>query len=153
MKKIAMLTAMIFMALGAKAQDCDAIMLPYFGGNVDRMVTYREMAEEKFNIRCAYARAAFYESDTVPEGMQVFSITKVQEKVSGNYLPEDFVVDLNTLSYYAYTFGSFQVRNNSLEESVCFSTPGSRHPYLVLRSLLEMQHAADRYSMEHNQNR
>ena len=136
---------MIFMALGIKAQDCEAIMLPYFNGNVERMENYRDAAPEKYMFRCVYAQAAFYEADTVPVDMEVFSITEVRDKATGAALPSDFVVDLNTLSYYAYNFGSFQVRKQSLSDGACFSTPGSKHPYLVLRSLNEMQAAGDKY--------
>lgn len=144
MKKIAMLIAIFIMAIGAKAQDCEAIMLPYFKGNVERMEQYRDNAYPKFMARCAYAHAAFYESDTIPEGVELFSIAEVREVATGNPLPESFVIDLNTLSYYAYSFSVFQVRNNSIFDGACFSTPGSSHPYLVLRSMNEMQMASRR---------
>lgn len=150
MKKLVIIAALFISATGLKAQDCEAIMLPYFRGDVERMEKYRDAAPEKFMIRCVYAQAAFYESDEVPAGMEVFSITDVRSKVTGVALPRDFIVDLNTLSYYAYNFGSFQVRKNSIHDGACFSTPGSKHPYLVLRSISEMQAAADKYAEESN---
>ena len=52
-------------------------------------------------------------------------------------------------SIAAYNFGAFQVRNNSIYEGACFKTPGSRHPYLVLRSVSEMQAAGDKYLEEY----
>lgn len=152
MKKLVIFAALFMLALGAKAQDCEAIMLPYFNGNVESMEDYRNVAPEKFMTRCVYAQAAFYESDEVPAGMDVFSITEVRNKVTGAALPSDFVVDLYTLSYYAYNFGSFQVRKNSIYDGACFATPGSKHPYLVLRSLSEMQAAADKYLEEYFRN-
>lgn len=145
MKKIAMIVAMIVMAIGAKAQDCEAIMLPYFGGDMDKLAAYRDNAPEKYTYRCVYAQAAFYESDTIPEGAELLEISTVVEWATGRRLPRNFVVDLNTLSFYAYSFGQIQVRNNSVTEQTCFSTPESRHPYLVLRSAREMREAADRY--------
>ena len=150
MKKLVVFAALFMAAFGAYAQDCEAIMLPYFKGNVEKMESYYTVAPEKFMFRCLYAQAAFYESDTVPAGMDVFSISTVVNKTTGVALPNDFVVDLNTLSYYAYNFGSFQVRNNSIEEGVCFTTPGSQHPYLVLRSIKDMQAVADRNYREYN---
>lgn len=152
MKKLVIFAALFMAASVAKAQDCEAIMLPYFYGNVESMEQYRDQAPEKYMIRCVYAQAAFYESDEVPAGMEVFSITDVRDRVTGAALPRDFVVDLNTLSYYAYNFGSFQVRKNSINDGACFSTPGSRHPYLVLRSVSEMQAAADKYMEELSRN-
>lgn len=149
MKKLFVFAALFLAAFGTKAQDCEAIMLPYFYGNVEQMEQYHDAAPEKFMFRCVYAQAAFYESDTIPAGMEVFSITEVLNKTTGAALTSDFVVDLNTLSYYAYNFGAFQVRNNSIYEGACFKTPGSRHPYLVLRSMSEMQAAGDKYLEEY----
>ena len=145
MKKIIVIAALFMTAVGAKAQDCEAIMLPYFKGNVERMEAYRTVAPEKFMCRCVYAHAAFYESDTIPAGAEVMDISKVVEYATGKPIPNDIVIDLNTLSFYAYSFGQIQVRNNSLTERTCFSTPRSKHPYLVLRSALEMHEASERY--------
>lgn len=154
MKKLVVFATLFVVAFGGmKAQDCEAIMLPYFNGNTERMVEYRDKAPEKYMYRCIFAQSAFYVSDTVPAGMEVFSISEVRNKVTGEPLPSNFVVDLNTLSYYAFNFGTFQVRNNSLEEGACFSTTGSQHPYLVLRSVLSQQAVADKYFEESVRNR
>ena len=149
MKKLVIIAALFMAAIGANAQDCEAIMLPYFRGNVQNMENYRDWAPEKFDYRCIYAQAAFYVSDTVPAGMEVFSIKDVRDKITGAALPGDFVVDLNTLSYYAYNFGDFQVRKNSIMEGACFSTPSSEHPYLVLRSVLDQQTLSDKMYKEY----
>ncbi len=145
MKRIAIVAALLLAYSGLKAQDCDAIMLPYFNNNVERMENYKSQAPEKFDYRCAYARAAFYESDTVPAGVEVFSITEVVDPQTGNALPRSFKVDLNTLGYYSYTFSHFHGRYKDGLHAVCFSTPSSRHPYLVMRSLYEMRLIADNY--------
>ena len=126
MKKLVIIAALFISATGLKAQDCEAIMLPYFNGNMDRLEEYRFNAPEKFMYRCVFAQAAFYESDTVPAGAEVIDISKVVEYSTGKKLSRNVVVDLNTFSFYAYNFGEFQVRNNSLTEQTCFSTPGSR---------------------------
>ena len=141
MKKIVFIAALMLGALGANAQNCETIMLPFFGGDVDAMNSY---PQEKFEWRCNFARAAFYVSDTVPAGAEVYSIVEVSSKADGKNLPSSFVVDLSTLSYYAYNFKDIQARFPKGNVTICFSTPSSTHPYLVLRSLDEMFAFADR---------
>ena len=148
MKKLVIIAVLIVAAAGVKAQDCEAIMLPYFGGNMERMAAYRDKAPQKYMYRCVYAQSAFYESDTVPAGAEVLDITKVVEWSTGRTLPRNYVIDLNTFSYYAYNFSQIQVRHDSVTERTYFSTPGSRHPYLVLRSVNEMTAAAEEYLQE-----
>lgn len=153
MKKIIVIAALFMAAFGAYAQDCEAIMLPYFKGNVERMISYRDNTPDKFMYRCIYAQSAFYESDTIPEGTEVLNISQVKEWLTGNFLPLDIVIDLNTFSFYAYNFGQIQVRHDSVTERTCFATPGSHHPYLVLRSVNEMNELTDRLFKEYNINR
>ena len=143
MKRVIFAVALVMSAMGLKAQDCDAIMLSYFKGNAEQMELYKSRAPEKFAYRCAYSRGAFEESDTVPAGATLYNISDVQELATGKNLPQNFVVDLYTLSYYSYNFGYFQSLHKSVEEKVCFSTPGSQHPYLVVRSIYEMGKIAE----------
>lgn len=142
MKKMVMIAALVMAATGIKAQNCDAIMLPYFGNDRAQMEVYMTEAPYKYEWRCAYAQAAFYESDTVPANVEVFRITDVKD-LSGRALNDNFVVDLNTLSYYAYNFKDFQLRYPHGDKVVCFATPRSAHPYLVLRSMEEMHSIAN----------
>ncbi len=138
MKRIVLVATLMMAVSGMKAQDCDAIMLPFFRGNVAAMNNYKYQAPDKFEYRCTYARSAFIESDTIPSNVSVYDISQVQNRHTAEYLPQDFVIDLNTLSYYAYNFDYFQSLHRSVEEMICFRTPGSAHPYLVLRSIDEM---------------
>ena len=138
MKKTTLLLAMLMAMVGLKAQDCEALLLPYFNNNRASMEYYQREAPQKFEWRCAYARAAFYEADKVPEGADVFQISEVKNKFTGSRLPSNYVVDLNSLSYYAYNFYDFQLRYPTGDKTLCFATPGSTHPYLVLRSLSDM---------------
>lgn len=135
MKRIAVAVCFVLAVAGAKAQDCETIMLPYFHGDAELMASY---PEEKLEWRCQYARNAFYESDSVPEGAVMRSITEVVGRFDGVRLTEDFVVDLMELSYYAYNFSNIQLEYKSPSQTVCFATPGSAHAYLVLRSLNDM---------------
>ena len=140
MKRIVFLAALLMGALGAKAQSCETLVLPFFNWDVNAMNAY---PEEKFEWRCAYARAAFYESDTIPAGAEVYSISEVVSKEDGKNLTQDFIVDLTTLSYYAYNFKNLQVQYPKCNVTICFTTPASEHPYLVLRSIDEMFAMAD----------
>lgn len=153
MKKLVFFVAVMLAAMGVKAQDCEAIMLPYFKGDMAKLTQYKQGAPEKYKYRCVFAQSAFYESDTVPAGAEVLSITQVVEWATGNTLPSDIVIDLNTFSFYAYSFAQIQVRNNSVMEQTCFSTPNSTHPYLVLRSANEMSIIANKYLEDLLENR
>ena len=134
MKRLIPIVALLLLALNADAQNCVSIVLPFFGNDTARMATY---PEDKIMYRCFYSQASFYESDTVPAGADVFNISEVHEAYGTNYLPQSYVVDLTTLSYYAYNFLAFQHRYPHGNVTVCFATPSSAHPYLVLRSIDE----------------
>lgn len=143
MKRIILTAALLLGALGLKAQDCDAIMLPYFNNNKSQMENYKNEAREKFDCRCTFAITAFSEEDVLPEGVKVYDISDVKDRFTGAHLPSDFVVDLRTLSYYGYNFSSFHDPDDIMAE-VYFRTPGSAHPYLKLHSSAEMNQVASR---------
>lgn len=138
MKKIVFTVAFLMVAIGVKAQNCEAIMLPYFNNDAESLERYQAEAPYKYEWRCAYAQSAFYEADTVPAGADVFQINEVKNKFTDSYLSANFMVDLASLSYYAYNFYDFQLRYPAGDKTLCFSTPGSTHPYLVLRSISDM---------------
>lgn len=143
MKKLVIIAALLMAVAGVKAQDCEALVLPYFGNDATRMARYQTEAPYKFEWRCAYAKAAFYESDTVPAGADVFQITEVSNKFTGKTISANYQVDLNVLSYYTYDFINFQLRYPTGDKTLCFATPASVHPYLVLRSITDMHHVAN----------
>ena len=126
---------MLLTMVGLKAQDCETIMLPFFNYDRTRMEEY---PAPKFEWRCQFASHAFYVTDEVPADAELMSITQVKDIWTGEALKEDFKVDLTTLSYYAYNFELLQLTFKSPRATICFSTPGSEHRYLVLRSLYEM---------------
>ena len=134
MKRIMFFVALVASVMGLKAQNCEALVLPYFNGDASAMAEY---PQEKFDWQCCYARAAFYVSDTVPAGAVVYSITEVVSKDDGKNLSAAFIVDLSTLSYYAYNFHDIQLRYRKCNVTIAFSTPASEHQYLVLRSIDE----------------
>lgn len=149
MKKLIIVGLLVTLGFVATAQNCDSIVLPYFGGDVVKMEQYRSIAPEKFHYRCVYSFSAFEESDTVPAGADVIPISSVQSRLTNEYLTNDFVVDLLTLSYYAYNFNSFQAAYSDGNKVLCFFTPSSTHPYLVLHSLNAMLSAANEWWENH----
>lgn len=153
MKKMIFAAALMMVATGLKAQDCDALVLPWFGNDRVAMEKYKAEAPYKFEWRCAFAQAAFYEADSIPEGAEVFKISEVKNKFTGAPLNANYRVDLATLSYYAYTFFDFQLRYPTGDQTLCFATPGSEHPYLVLRSTSDMHALANEMMSKTDQNR
>lgn len=127
---------MVFLlsAMALKAQDCHKIMLPYFGYDENQMYSY---PEEKLAYRCAFSRFSFYEADQVPEGAAVHDISEVTDRFTGEALSQQVSIDINVLSYYQYNFAQF--RGLHYQQTVCFRTPGSAHPYLVLRSFRDTE--------------
>lgn len=135
MKRIVFFVALVASVMGLKAQNCEALVLPYFNGNASAMAEY---PQEKIDWLCAFARAAFYESDTVPAGAEMCPLSEVESKVDGRHLTDGLAVELTTLSFYAFNFSEIQQRYNNPDVIVCFRTPDSKHPYLVMRSENEM---------------
>lgn len=140
MKRFALFGMMLLAVAGMQAQNCEALLLPYFGSTA-RMAEY---PADKVDWYCCFVHAAFYESDTVPASADLYSISEVQSLATGEHLSSDLVVDLATLSYYAYNFHDFQLRYPTGDKTLCFATPASAHPYLVLRSIDDMTGRANR---------
>lgn len=141
MKRLFLGGLLLFAAIGSlKAQDCEALVLPRFGNNLELMYSY---PEAKLFYWCKYAQYAFYESDTIPQGMDVYGIEEVVDRYTSQALPHDFVVDLNTFSVYAYNFMLIQSRYTNVDVDICFSTPASAHPYLILRSQVKAGQMAE----------
>ncbi|MBP5341546.1 MAG: hypothetical protein J6Y52_04210 [Bacteroidales bacterium] len=139
MKRLFLLGMLVVTASMASAQNCAALLEPYFG-SAEKTAQFAQENPEKFAYHCCEARSAFYESDVVPEGAILRSITEVRHRITGESLPADFVVNLTTLSYYAYNFyEGFQAQHYYGNVTYCFSTPSSTHPYLVLRSIDDMK--------------
>ncbi|MBQ0016842.1 MAG: hypothetical protein KBT04_07660 [Bacteroidales bacterium] len=136
MKKV--ILSVIWLLLGfcvAQAQSeveaCKAIVAPQFE---DKSVL-DIMPIEKLQWHCAFSHNSFYESDTIPADAVEYDIEVVSRYDNGEALPHSFVVDLTTLSYYAYNFHDFRYRH--YEQPICFRTPSSSHPYLVMRTYQE----------------
>ena len=142
MKKLILIVGLTMAFFSAGAQNCESIVLPFFGYDTARMEDY---PVEKLMHRCWYSQASFYESDTIPAGVDVFSISQVRGIYDNTFLPENYVVDLTTLSYYAYNFRQFQMQYPRGNVTICFTTPSSTHPYLVLRSIEDSFRIAAEY--------
>ncbi|MBR1793015.1 MAG: hypothetical protein IJ764_05185 [Bacteroidales bacterium] len=119
-------------AVYAQQTDCYAIVLPKFHYNEARV---SQMPQEKLEWYCNFSRNSFFVCDTLPADAAVYDISELKSKQSGEKVSPDFVVDLNSLSYYAYDFDTYRYRHYG--SSVYFRTPGSEHAYLAIRPYIE----------------
>ena len=127
------LSLLLLPVLSVAQQDyCRDIVLPMLDNDESRLAAY---PDSKLNYDCLFSCNGFYESDTIPAGAAVYDISDVVSKFDGSHLQQDMVVDINKLSYYAYNFHDFRYRH--YEVPVCFRTPSSNHPFLVLRTYIE----------------
>ena len=139
MKKMLAIAALLAMMASMKAQDCDVLVAPAFNYRASMMDS--APAAQKAWL-CAKAQVAFYESDTLPSGARLYTLDTLQF-YSRYQLPDTFVVDLATLSYYRYAFMKLQYYYQEDPNKVlCFYTPDSAHRYLVLRSLNDIYNRA-----------
>lgn len=131
MKKLFYIGVMMCLGMtsGAFAQDCEYILLPKFGNDYLKLVTY---PTSKLDYFCRLSSNSLFVTDEVPQGATVYDITVLKDVQTGQNLPSNFRVNLDSLSLYAYDFARYRVVNES--ESVYFRTPGSEHQYLGLRS-------------------
>ena len=114
------------------AQNCDEIVLPHV--NYDR-AKLEQMPKDKVQWYCNFSRNSFFVTNDVPAGSVVHDIRDVVYKKTGAKIGEGFVVNLESLSYYAYNFSEFQYQN--YEKTIYFHTPGSTYKYLGLYSINE----------------
>lgn len=135
MKKILsalLLIPAIAFTINANAQNCDEIVLPHV--NYDR-AKLEQMPQDKIQWYCNFSRNSFFVTNEVPAGAIVHDIRDVVNKRTGAKVGDGFVVNLATLSYYAYNFDEFQYQN--YDKTVYFHTPGSPYRYLGLYTINE----------------
>ena len=133
MKKALIITAALFM-LGllnpVKAQDCDAIVGPYLAS---RGLDSNNYPIEKIEYFCRVSQNSFYLVNEVPEGAVVYNLHVLTNKITGQRIPRDFVVDLNTLSLWEYDFLKFQVEHKNV--TIYFRLgPKNTARYLAVRN-------------------
>ena len=116
----------------AQQDNCREIVLPMYGYDEARL---ENCPDHKIQYDCAFSRNGFYESDTIPANAAVHDINEVVSKSTGEHLAQDIVINLGKLSYYAYNFHDFRYQH--YEVPVCFRTPSSTHPYLIMRTYIE----------------
>lgn len=133
MKKLLIIASLIILgSTQMNAQDCKQIVLPHFNYNTALLDVCPDVKIEQM---CQFSRNAFYWADSVPEGAMVFELGQLTFKRDGSHLSNNEVIDLNTLSYYAYDFEVFQAKDE--RHTIYFATPGSKGRYLAVRSHYE----------------
>lgn len=135
MKKTLFL-ALVALLLGfsskAVAQNCEAIVLPHVGYSSSIL---DQMPQVKIDWYCLFSHNSFVELDQVPRDVQVLPLSAVIDDRTGVALDPNADINVQSLSVYSCNF--LQLQSAAYPNRVYFATPGSAHPYLMLRTFSE----------------
>lgn len=136
MKKI-VFTLLAVLAFGWSSQgqerDCRAILYPLY---VLEGVDSTTLPADKAEYYCNFSRCAFFITNEVPSDAIVNNITELTDRVTGKKVPNGFVADLNTISYWGYDYYTFRPRN--YEKPIYFRMGrGNNVKYLGVRAYKE----------------
>ncbi len=131
MKKFLLLAIIATTLFAGKlqAQDCEYIVSGKFNFNTAKVSLF---SPAKLDYYCRYSRNSFYVTNEVPAGAAVMNISVLKNIHTQEYLTMDYVVNLDSLSYYAYDFPRYQPME--FGQTLYFRTPNSEYQYLALRS-------------------
>lgn len=136
MKKI-IIAAIAILAIGltnqSKAQDCRSIVGPLI---VLRGIDTNTYPAEKLDNYCQFSQNAFFITNQPPANAIVHDISELTNTVTGERVNQDFIADLNTISYWGYNFYNFRPRG---EEGPIYFRMGRGRAvqYLAVRSYNE----------------
>ncbi len=136
---IAVIIAMVGIGSKLSAQNCTEIVRPYLEF---RNIPQSQYPQEKFDWRCNFSRNSFYMCDSVPEGAKVFSISALTNNITKQHPAENYVVDLNVFSYWAWDFINFQ--KEDYFNTIYFDTHNATNRYLAVRSWEEAYSRTER---------
>lgn len=142
MKKVLYIAVMIAMiGIGSQvcAQNRTEIVRPYLEF---RNIPPSEYPQEKYDWRYNFSVNSFYMCDTVPEGAKVFSISVLTNYITKQHPAENYVVDLNVFSYWAWDFINFQ--KEDYFNTIYFDTHNATNRYLAVRSWEEAYDRTER---------
>ncbi len=88
---------------------------------------------------CSFSKECFFVTDEVPEDAIIYDIEEIKNRRTGVYLPANYVVNIDSLNYFGYTFGTVQQRPGHWAKTIYYRTPGSAHAYLAVRSYGDAQ--------------
>ncbi len=88
---------------------------------------------------CSFSKECFFVTDEIPENALVYGIEEIRSRRTGVNLPANYVVDMDSLNYFEYTFGDMQQRPGHWSKTIYYRTPGSTHAYLAVRGYGEAQ--------------
>ena len=97
MKKV-IFTLIILTGLAgtAMAQDCEAIVGPFFtlnGIDPDNYPT------DKYAYRCLFSQNSFFLTDQAPEGSTIYNLSELTDLLTGLKVPENFVINIDFKSF------------------------------------------------------
>ncbi len=91
------------------------------------------LAPYKVAYWCSYSKECFFETDAVPENALVYNIEEIKNYRTNIYLPATYVVNMDSLNFFALSFYDMQQRPNHWNETIYYRTPNSAHAYLGVR--------------------
>lgn len=138
-KQVSFLLFVTFASM-AVAQNCEAIVLPLYNNDIQRL---NQVPADKIEYRCVFSHFSFDVADELPSGVTALAISQVRDNYTGQFMTDDVQIDLNVLSYYQYDFSRFQILYP--QQEIYFSTPASEHPYLVLHELSDVGYRTSVY--------
>lgn len=136
MRKI-VFTVLVVFALGwtnlSQAQDCSAIVRPMC---ILRGIDTNTYPIEKLDYFCRISQHAFFITKEVPSDAVVHNISELTNTITGEKVPQSFVADLNTISFWGYNFEKF--RPKDYRQPIYFRMGrGSNVQYLAVRTYKE----------------
>lgn len=132
MKKLFLSIVFVAMTcIGCKvnAQNCAEIVRPYLEAN---HINPSDYPQPKLEWRCQFSYNTFFLCDSVPEGAMVFGIEALTNILTGEHPDENFEIDLEVFSYYAWDFINFQKQDD--KHTIYFDTHKSTNRYLGVRT-------------------
>lgn len=132
MKKFLYIAVMIVLVgIGGRvsAQNRTEIVRPYLEL---RNIPPSEYPQEKYDWRYNFSRNSFYMCDSVPAGARVFNISELTNLITKQHPAQNYVVDLNVFSYWAWDFINFQ--KEDYFNTIYFDTHNQTNRYLAVRS-------------------
>lgn len=150
MKKI-FAVVMLLLAIGSasqlKAQNCDEAITDYYMGDAS---VAPSLHPSKYFYICALAQAALFfpeNGEALPEDAIVLDITTLQNSLTQEYVPANFIPDSTNCNYFKFTFRQAQAKN-SLDKDIYFRLHAGEHQYLGLRSHAFIVSEAERRETE-----
>ena len=123
--KATILALLLATGLQAAAQNCEAIVLPHVGYDTNVL---NNMPARKIQWHCDFSRMSFFLTNELPADASVWDFSDLTFLRDGSHPAANTVVDLGTLSIYAYNFPEFQIQRP--KKTIFFRVGNENNRYL-----------------------